>query len=445
MVDQLWIWVIKGNGGQTDRVISCFPEREGHGSGFLDDLQRNVLHYNTDKRQPIKSAADLVARIVTTCSDIFGWSQEAELVRFLHFFEATVGQVGDDEIKLLNNFAKSSESLQKLNGNHVEYAKKKDNVLDEMLDVRDQVKLLEEAKDIRDEINIILHVLGEQRRVLQEDIVKCFFKPNTNDTADTTGTNTWREPLRIIKRAIGDFEKMDKQTKDIVDDLNHLLDLQQKQATVWEARSTREGTLATSKQGSVMVIFTMVTIIFLPLSFCASFFALDIAEFPADAKGQTNWPLRRLCAYLFGISFAVIIPFIAVAFATESATAAYYHLDKNLLIPFTIRFLNALALLPWMKPPCSAVIKGVISRHEKFYGEPTRDLELEFGPISRCPSPAAEIHPITGFGHRDAAWSSNESTCSGFHSEPQEQRSSRLTRWMRDRTERKGRPADEDV
>ena len=97
---------------------------------------------------------------------------------------------------------------------------------------------------------------------------------------------------------------MDKQMKEIHDDLNHLLDLQQKQATVWEARSTREGARATSRQGNVMVIFTMVTIIFLPLSFMASFFALDIKEFPADENGQTNWPLRRVCAYLFGVSFA---------------------------------------------------------------------------------------------------------------------------------------------
>ena len=446
MVDQLWIWVIKGSGGQTDRVVSCFPEREGHGSGFLDDLQRNVLHYNTDKRQPIKSAAELVARIVTTCSDIFGWSQEAELVRFLHFFEATVGQVGDDEIKLLNSFAKSSESLQKLNGNHVEYAKKKDSVLDEMLDVRDQVKLLEEAKDIRDEINIILHVLGEQRRVLQEEIITCFFGPNANDTPGVNGTSTWREPLRLIKRAIGDFEKMDKQTKDIVDDLNHLLDLQQKQATVWEARSTREGTLATSKQGSVMVIFTMVTIIFLPLSFCASFFALDIAEFPADEKGQTNWPIQRLCAYLFGISFAVIIPFIAVAFATESATAAYYHLDKYWLIPAYIRFLDALARLPWMKPPCSAALERVDRRREKFYGEPTRNLEDSGSHrASRPGSSTAEMLSLDFGNHRDDAWSSNESNCSGSDAERQGHRGSRLSRWMRERRERKGRFVDEDV
>ena len=251
MVDQLWIWVIKGTEDQPDRIISCFPEREGQDSGSLDDLLRNVLHQNKDKRQPITTAAGLAARIVTTCSDVFSWSQEAELVRFLHFFEATVGRVGDDEIRLLNDFSKSSERLHRLKDKHFEYAKDKDEMLIKILDVRPQIKLLTEAKDIRDEINIILHVLGKQRGVLEDDIITSFFESKTNDKTDPDVSNAWKEPLRIIKRAIGDFEKMERQMKDIVDDLNHLLDLQQKQATVWEARSTREGARETSKQGSV--------------------------------------------------------------------------------------------------------------------------------------------------------------------------------------------------
>jgi hypothetical protein len=443
MVDQLWIWIIKGKENQPDRVISCFPDREGHESGSLDDLHRNVLHQNKDKRHPIITTADLTARIVTTCSDIFSWSQEAELVRFLHFFEATVGRVGDDEIKLLNKFSKSSESLHCLKDKHFQYAKDKDDRLIDMLDVRPQILLLKEAKDIRDGINIILHVLVEQRRVLEDDIITSFFgRPNTTDTTDANVTNAWREPLRIIKRAIDDFKKMDKQMKEIVDDLNHLLDLQQKQATVWEARSTREGARATSRQGNVMVVFTMVTIIFLPLSFCASFFALDIAEFPTDDKGQTNWPIQRLSAYLFGISFAVIIPFIALAFGTEIVFAAYYRFDNNGLIPFTIMFLNTLSWLPLMKNPCSKAVDRVIKRQEESYGAPTQPV------VALKPTPRLRSHSLAegilllglSRGH------SSESTYSGFDYEPpREQRSSILARWKKERKERKGRPVDAGV
>jgi hypothetical protein len=443
MVDQLWIWVIKGSGGQSDRVVSCFPERQGHGSGFLDDLQRNVLNHNTDKRQPIKSADDLVARIVLTCSDIFGWSQGSELVRFLHFLEATVGRLGDVEIKLLNNFGKSSESLHHLDDNHFQYAKEKDNMLIEMLDIREQVKLLKEAKDIRDEISIIMHVLSEQRRVLEDDVILSFFRPIKNDAPDIDVFRPWREPLRVIKRAIDDFKRMDKQLEGIVDDLHHLLDLRQKQATVWEARSTRESARATIRQSRITTIFAIVTIIFLPLSFCASFFAIDIAEFPVDANGRTNWPLRRLCAYVFGASFAVVIPVIIIAMNTQRVVAAYNHFDEKWLLPLTIFFLKALSELPYMKRLCSTAVDGVERHRSHTYGMPYA--------AEPKPTPRLKSHSLAtgvlllGLGRRDASRSSLKSTCSGLDSEPRAQRSPIFAGWMKKRRERKRKPADEDV
>ena len=86
-------------------------------------------------------------------------------------------------------------------------------MLIEMLDGREQVKLLTEAKEIRDEINIILHVLGEQQRVLEDDAITSFFGRNKNDSTNVDGKKAWKEPFRIIKRAIDDFKKMDKQMK----------------------------------------------------------------------------------------------------------------------------------------------------------------------------------------------------------------------------------------
>lgn len=70
--------------------------------------------------------------------------------------------------------------------------------------------------------------------------------------------------------------------------LEDLLDLKQKQANVSEARSTRIS-------GNTITVFTIVTIIFLPASFMASFFALPIAQYP---KRDDNFDLRYVVKYL---------------------------------------------------------------------------------------------------------------------------------------------------
>ena len=372
MVDQLWLWVIAGDQDKNilPSVVTCFPERHGVESGPLDDLRRNIMGSNMGNRQsilPIQTTADLVSRIVSTCSDVFSWSQKEELVRFLHFFEATVGKVGDDETRLLEEFTAQSRQLHMLSEKYRHYALEKDLLLDKLLDIRPQTKLLREVKDIEDEIKIILHVLNEQQRVLQMDHVASYFKQGEPPSTCKDGGQLCKEPLKIIGRAIDNFERLDKQIKEVHNGLNHLMDLQQKQASVWEARSTREGARATSKQGNVMVIFTMVTIIFLPLSFMASFFALDIAEFPADEAGQTNWPLHRVCALLFGISFAVIIPFITLAFVSDWVHGRLLWITYRFLVPAGIFLLEYLSFL-LMVEKCQRAADSLEDCRDEYYG-----------------------------------------------------------------------------
>jgi hypothetical protein len=60
-------------------------------------------------------------------------------------------------------------------------------------------------------------------------------------------------------------------------------------------------------------VFTIVTIIFLPLSFIAAFFAINIEEFPRSSDGSASLPLGYVSKYMFGIGFAVSVPLIAIA------------------------------------------------------------------------------------------------------------------------------------
>jgi hypothetical protein len=63
------------------------------------------------------------------------------------------------------------------------------------------------------------------------------------------------------------------------------------------------------------MVFTIVTIVFLPMSFMATFFAINIIEFPHDSlNGGSGIHLNYVAKYMFGFSFGISIPLITIAF-----------------------------------------------------------------------------------------------------------------------------------
>jgi hypothetical protein len=68
------------------------------------------------------------------------------------------------------------------------------------------------------------------------------------------------------------------------------------------------------------MVFTIVTILFLPMSFMASVFAINILEFPHDSiddggtDGTDGIHLSYVAKWMFGIAFCISLPLIIIAF-----------------------------------------------------------------------------------------------------------------------------------
>jgi hypothetical protein len=75
------------------------------------------------------------------------------------------------------------------------------------------------------------------------------------------------------------------------------------------------------------MVFTIVTIVFLPLSFIATFFAINIREFQGPS-GNPDLPLGYVSKYMFGIGFAVSIPLIVIALSLESIRDTFRQLRR---------------------------------------------------------------------------------------------------------------------
>jgi Mg2+ and Co2+ transporter CorA len=344
MVDQLWLWVI------GDTVITSFPQkwlqpngrREGDVLGRLLDFLRN-----NKRRQPITSSHELADLIISHCISVFNQPRSRLGLRLHDYFEWAVGHVADREMTLSRRFEKASKE----DPSKVDEKRQGDKQLDDLFDIRKEIKLLDETKDIRDELRMILKILNDQALAVT-DLVSILrppepspqpqstqsppaagFSPDEMNTGQphqvittlTEGTTTapmrsdvvaiaYKQRHQVIDANIRDFDRMLSHANASYEALNHLLDLKQKHANASEARAARIGADEASKQNSVIMFFTIVTIIFGSLSFVTAFFALNVTAFPKQEDGSTAWQLGHIVGYVVGISFGLSMPFIVVAF-----------------------------------------------------------------------------------------------------------------------------------
>ncbi|PVH89197.1 hypothetical protein DL98DRAFT_97495 [Cadophora sp. DSE1049] len=120
-----------------------------------------------------------------------------------------------------------------------------------------------------------------------------------------------------------ELQKLEQSTVYVSDQLKDLLDLKQQQASIIEAKYALKRADESVSQGRSIMLFTIVTIVFLPLSFMSSVFGMNAKDF-ADAKGDPNMSLRHIFKLLFPISVGVIIISLALAFSTFIRSLFYF-------------------------------------------------------------------------------------------------------------------------
>jgi len=174
--------------------------------------------------------------------------------------------------------------------------------------ITEETTRLVEAMDIQDELNIINSILVCQETVLNE-LLRVVEPANDgtgnavdsdNTTKTALGSSTRiREAIQIVKQNKASIKDMLTSAERVQNDLKQLLDFKQQQSNAWEMKYSKKLAQQGRRQNNIMLMFTLVTIVFLPLSFLSSFFAIGVADFPRDPdSGEVAWPIGRLSAYL---------------------------------------------------------------------------------------------------------------------------------------------------
>ncbi|KAI1873884.1 uncharacterized protein JN550_003153 [Neoarthrinium moseri] len=338
MVDQLWVLVLN-----KDLIITCFPERwdlRSHKDplGVLDGI---VGEMNAKTRPPVRSVYHLAILVSGRCSGTFSRHRaDDQDYQFLDMFESSVGRVTEDLTHLFHQFERaSSQSRQwarpsrrsKLRSSKNKNKKtptEESNSFDRLLDIGTETSLLTEVRDIRDELNILTMILNSQLWTLG-DLKNCLIEElslsaassrlmrnhvNNIHVADIRKRTLEQERhLKVHKR---DIQTMDEQAERLYQSLTDLLDLKQKHSNALEARFASEQALAAAREGQTVMVFTIVTIIFLPMSFIAAYFGISMDAF-------NDLHSDYVATWTFGGGLGISAVFIFMAFTVVDITKAF--------------------------------------------------------------------------------------------------------------------------
>jgi len=338
MVDQLWVWIL-GDG----LIVTCGAQRwnESSLSSFAQQQNESSLSSFSPGYQPIlerlrdslspdhgldpcrMTAGDAAMQFMTACLGTFDRHARGTFnLQFMSMFEQSIGAIGAKDSDLLRKFSTAYTALKNNKG------VSRETFVKALNDLTTETDLLTELKDIRDELHIMNAILVDQQRVarslldLQTKLVRNYrtslFSSVEVEPAKPEGQEELFEPINtIIDQGLQDIAQLDAQAKRLSGSLSELLQLKQAHYNAFELEFSRDLALDAAKQGRAVLVFTIVTIVFSPLSFVAAFFTMNLTVFPEELS------LTYVSRYIFGFGFAVAVPCIALAFSLGRWTSSW--------------------------------------------------------------------------------------------------------------------------
>ncbi|KAG8530266.1 uncharacterized protein KY384_004767 [Bacidia gigantensis] len=335
MVDQLWLclWIVERKrivaSGSTSKpedwtyvgssILTSFPwtsySRSNQDSPDLyhiADVRQSVLEKLEDKES--SHGAEIAAAILSTALSETLTTHNHSSLDFLELFQEALGAVAKNYDDLFRKFDDSmAEGAERI----------------DLEQRRKLVRLGIEIADIIDELHMLVRLFDTQKDVLEKA---------TNDIKNVRCLESLRNEMNyilenLIRHSLSQIEGMTKTSERLQNGVLALLDLQQKEENINESQKLNQQALfaakqalsaqvqadATEAQSQILFIFTMVTVIFLPLSFFTSYFGMNID----DGKGDTLNYTRSYVNKIMGGSSGPIIGILLVG------AVSWYIISKN--------------------------------------------------------------------------------------------------------------------
>jgi Mg2+ and Co2+ transporter CorA len=284
MVDQLWVVVTS-----VDTLFTFFPRNYFDKPNGFADLRNSIVEKMKETNSLCHDAFEMAGLCILRAVNVLlnPPSITDDDLNVFRLFQLTIEETKESAVKALNEFIAADHSDP-------------DN-----LSVKKELNLLRTVADMEDELEILRHLFYEQERVIKGFLT----------VIQEHGIHQ-RRGVTAAERALADVREFDEEAKRIWDNahsireqLSYLLSLKQTTANLEEARGSRTMQKDTAEQGRTMMIFTVFTVVFLPLSFFTSLYGMNLREWTGEEKNIS----ARSAGLLMGLISAFVIAFALVA------------------------------------------------------------------------------------------------------------------------------------
>ncbi|KAK0725084.1 hypothetical protein B0H67DRAFT_598462 [Lasiosphaeris hirsuta] len=314
MVDQLWLWILDEN-----TIISAFPRRWGRNKPDPSAVHRAIRdHLATVDKSQVTSIYDLALIIIDECSKVFFDRTKPDLrPEVVDIFGSAISNISEKKMEAYERFGRDVKRM-----NAEDPLQTAEEFLRKSLNIKFEWSVLMEAQNVIDQLQIMQEIFTQQITVMT-DFEKALRAMSFDQGRDQAGLRSALERATTLivemKLRKTELANLEKRQADSRTQLRELLDMKQQQSGIIEAKAAIRRADESVLQGRSIVVFTVVTIFFLPLSFFATLFGMNAQEFN---EGSTIHLSTQLI-YMFVLSSVVIIFSLAIAFITWARTVLF--------------------------------------------------------------------------------------------------------------------------
>ncbi|KAH8674577.1 hypothetical protein BGZ60DRAFT_526534 [Tricladium varicosporioides] len=316
MVDQVWLWVL-----DNETVLSFFPKRETRATdGRLfqqADLRNSVFNeVNADLTSRCENSWDLAALIALHAVTVLCEHSSHPDLEIFRIFEEAISILTEKMTTSFKRFRargfrdKAIDQDDSIRTTNIRAKHKREGAIAEKQN-RENTSALLELRDIEDELKTLETLFTDQKKAI--DAMIDAYKSNELAKHTTNGLPFLHQAATKLDEYKHQAAKMIDSVRSTRDDFDKLLGMVQRQAQVDEVRLARlQADLASAQSRSVM-IFTVFTVIFLPLTFFTGLFGMNTREW----GGGTFLTLKTIGVIAIPSSFVIITLALIVAWSTR--------------------------------------------------------------------------------------------------------------------------------